>query len=163
MRRALFISDFATAPFWISLYMRKFFLSLLSVQPYYKNLHSLALFHSSSPHESMNFPKIVISLLQLFLSHSFRPFTICSKAFYSISQCDFNFDNSSHSSERNDFVEVLEHFFLLFYQCRKTIISACRMKKWITHVPGVTGTLCDQQLPRDSCLLQNRCNKKILY
>ncbi len=33
MRRPLVIYDFATAPFWISLYMRKILFSFLSVQP----------------------------------------------------------------------------------------------------------------------------------
>jgi hypothetical protein len=32
-RRLLVIYDFATAPFWISLYIRNFFLSFLSVKP----------------------------------------------------------------------------------------------------------------------------------
>jgi hypothetical protein len=32
IRKPFFIYDFATAPFWISLYMRKIFFSLLSVQ-----------------------------------------------------------------------------------------------------------------------------------
>ncbi len=44
MRRPLVINDFATAPLWISLYMRKIWFSFLSVHPYI-HPHLLCLYH----------------------------------------------------------------------------------------------------------------------
>ncbi len=109
---------------------------------------------SSRYHESMNYPKIF--------------YFYTSIVFFHILSSIYNLFESFFFRQVN-VISILSYYHILQKEMillknsayRITIIRACRMKKWITYVPGMTRTLCDQQLPRDSGLLQNRCNKKI--
>ncbi len=65
MRRPLVIYDFATAPFWISLYMRKIWFSFLSVQlTLSEALHASQLSHTVSTFFSV---RIYINVKKIFI------------------------------------------------------------------------------------------------